>query len=690
MINSQEDYSKELIKHLNKLKEIAAKDQPTELLKKIKRYYRGAFDKAKDKTSNQRNIIKNMVETKVTAVLDGQIKTTVVPSTKNNADLKSIVTARDLSEIMDDCVQEVFRHNNYDTWRESMVRDQVLKLGVNETVIEDGQIKLHKKGFRDFFPDPSASCIQDCNYIFLREWWSPITLKSKYPQLAEKIDKLTQDTEKGEKGEPTKIITATVSSQTNQAFVYNDPGAILKNAKDVLVWKVYLKDDSTFTAEELVAKGEVEQENMEQLKAKFPNGRMIMYCDKSKDLVLEDKAIDYPFGYPLDLCFNIKGDYIWDCIGEVEDLFENQDRTNNAYRAAKDMVGKFGSWILNDPKSGIKKGDYVNKTVLEGDNVSQYPPTTLTNNTLNKFNVMIEYLDVLKKDAYDIARLNEQMVSGNQEDQTTSGEQVKALNEHPMSGIRALQRNYKDFLVSVTNKIIVLIQKYYNTQRIIRATAGKYYKLPTKGAVGPDGQPIPIEVYEEKNGLIEKIEEIRGDLSLAQFEVEVIAGSERPRSRSENANLMMSLFQSGFFGQDLETKKMIMEELDVPNRREIGKRMEEKEKNMPPPLPSDSPETAKAFKDTMDALTGFTPAKQQLLKQIGLVDEAGQPAMPDTLDTAPVQETTKQSEVHDVAMVAPQVISNNLEHQARGQQTAAIVTMKDKIGEQNAEPAPVQ
>ena len=64
------------------------------------------------------------------------------------------------------------------------------------------------------------------------------------------------------------------------------------------------------------------------------------------------------------------------------------------------------------------------------------------------------------------------MINGARQVGTTSADQVDSLNESPMSSIRMIQKNFKNFLVEVGNKIIKLIQEYYTENRIIEIASG--------------------------------------------------------------------------------------------------------------------------------------------------------------------------------------------------------------------------
>ena len=75
--NQQKKLDKELIKHCDKLLSVAEKRHPTTELKNRASYYYGKFETETDVNKNNFNIIKPLVETKVTYVLDSNITTNV-------------------------------------------------------------------------------------------------------------------------------------------------------------------------------------------------------------------------------------------------------------------------------------------------------------------------------------------------------------------------------------------------------------------------------------------------------------------------------------------------------------------------------------------------------------------------------------------------------------------------------------
>ena len=603
MLNQQQDnvkYSQDLLKHIGKLLSKAQAKQPSAKLDKYFRYYKGEFA-GEDKVINQRNVIMPIVEAKSTFINDAQISTAVVPMLHSQQDLQNYNTAEEIAEILNDCVKTVLKNNSEGALRQKEVRaGSIFGLAISETVWDSefnmsGDIKVNFVLPKNFFPDPTATCIEDCNFIFVKEYFSAITLKAKYPQFAEKIKTLSANksgngiTNWANKAK-TGIQPVTALGNASLQFTYADSSHITDNSEMFTVWKCYFKDDSTFIAD-AVDKDSSDSDKAQEIGQKYPNGRIVLFVDGAKDFILEDKEIDYPFGFPFDIYNPINSDDIWG-IGDVEGLINIQDRINRTYTKAQNAVAKSEKWILNFKGSGIKKQSFISGVNIIDQVTPSMKPEVLDNGQLDYLQGLSQWAERLEDSANKISRLNDQMISGEHVPGVDSGVQIKALNESPMTTIRSMQRNYKDFCVSRTKKIIALIQKYYNTQRILRIADGqKFIEIGTRQN-DDDGNEIPgsgtLTIHQktvqetqdpdQQNNLeMQIIKTIKGDFSLGFYDVEVIAGTEVPRSPQERSQLTQWAWQNKLLPSGTKGIKLLFEALDFPNRHQIIQALEDQE-----------------------------------------------------------------------------------------------------------------
>jgi len=322
---------------------------------------------------------------------------------------------------------------------------------------------------------------------------------------------------------------------------------------------------------------------------------------------------------------------------------------------------------------------------------------------------ILEMLDGFKKYSYEIGRVNETMLYGTRQTGTTSASQIETLQESPMTDIRQIQRNFKDFMINIGEKCLTLIQEKYNFDRLIHLNVdiegAKYahirYQDPSMMMSGmsptEDSQPTPTNPQEQQpekdtseiwidllNEAGEAIQSIKMDKNW-EFKVDVIAGTEIPRSRKESAQLIIGLVEKGLLGDvtDIDLLEEILRSNDVPNYRTIISIMKNKQKELqkqkeqaPPPSMKDvisNPEIARSFSDVFKSLGGFSLAKGELLQALGL-----NPAT-DTLDVAPVADVMSRTDTEETVLLAPSRISSDPKKQKEGIKKAVEITTLDDI-----------
>lgn len=607
LFSSEQDKVKVLLKHLEALKEKAKAQHPTKELEKLKRYYTGDFSRENENArvkvmKNQYNVIKGIVDTISDLILDSEVVSSVVSRVKSFSSMEELLHQQDIADILQDINAHILNDNNFDVVKSEVILNMLTqKAGITETVWEQtegelGEVKINSIDPLNFYPDTSAKRVEDCNYIFIKESYSPITLKKKYPAYAKKIKGAVSSEymTKGYEGqEPTGIVTTKNGDNVSQSYTYGSDNLKEEKQKNITVWKCYLKDDSTF----------IDKEGQEEEKLRFiyPNGRLIVFVEGAKDYVLEDKPIDYPFGFPIDVYNNTTNSIFGNCV--VEYLLEIQDRINKAFWRIQYLVGAYLSALVTDGRMGLNKQDIINQTFWV---VDQYNPNyygVITNNTLSEIQSLLAYIDKLESYAYKLSRVNPSLINGERQKGVTSGAQIAALNESPMAAIRQYQRNFKNFIISQGKKNIILAQLFYNTQRIIRLSKDKEFaKIPDRVEGDPMLQQGNIEIYKlaqgaDGNEIFELVKEIRGDLSIGDYDIEVIAGTQMPRSRSEKAQITQWLFEKGIIPQNAQGVNELLTSLDFPNKNAIVEELQKAEaqpKQTPPPPPK---EISVSFKD---------------------------------------------------------------------------------------------
>lgn len=561
--------------------------------KKYQQYYDGDF--ASKDSSNQLNIIKGIIDTKTTLVLDFEAVSGVTPKTKSFANLDQIGLMNSIADILDDCNRHVLKINDFDTVKRKVVENfNKFGLGIIQTgwrqsdEKELGDVEIISVDPLNYFPDTTAEKVEDCNYIFKKEIVSSFTLKKDYPQFADKIESAKGvEKKEGNKNTTTGAVN-TVGNEINTTQIYADgksdsSSASIAQSKNIEVWNCYLKDDSTFI--------DTKDTEKQELMFNYPNGRYLRWVEGATDYLLEDKPIDVPSGYPFDV---IQGSSL------IKYLIETQNRIDKAYRKIRVLIGGYVSFLAHTPDCDLTDQEIIDQLTVEVDQLGQME--VITNNTLDRLKTLIEYIQTLKDQAYEIARVNPSLISGKKEDGIDSGRMLAVLNESPMTAINETQKLVKNLIIQQGNKNIVLIQMFYNVPRIIRLAGGDLAKIqPHIDQVGPDGQPVQvpplIEIYRENaERELEAIKTIKGDLSLGEYEIDVIAGAQMPRSRAEKAQIYIKLSEMGKIPNTPSGTELLLNALDIPDKTGIMEAVKEAQ-SMQPPINIDPAMAQKIFKD---------------------------------------------------------------------------------------------
>lgn len=595
-----------ILQHLEELKNKAVEENKKRHndFKKYREYYEGNYN-----GGNQLNIIKGIIDTKTTLVLDFEAVSNVVAKSKSFANINQIKLMNSIADILNDCNTHILKENDIDGIKRSVVHNKnVCGLGIAETTWKQsddeelGDVQIISVDPLNYFPDTTAKKVSDCNYIFKKEIVSSITLKKDYPQFADKIEnaKGAEDKDKNKDKTPNQGAVNTVGNEINTTQMYADGKSpeqgTVSQSKNIVVWNAYLKDDSTFI--------DTKNEEKQILMLQYPNGRFIRWVEGADDYILEDKPIDMPIGYPFDV---IEGD------SDVKYLIETQNRIDKAYNKIRLLVGGYVSFLAHTPDADLTDQEIINQLTVEVDQLGQME--IITNNTLEQLRSMIEYIKVLKEQAYEIARVNPALISGKKEEGVDSGRMVAMLNESPMTAINEIQKLVKRFIITQGEKNIILIQMYYNVPRIIKLAGGDFaYIQPEIPQVDENGQPVldengqpqvevnpMIEIYRENaKKELEAVRTIKADLSVGEYEIDVIAGAQMPRSRAEKAQIYMQLAQMGKIPDTKTGTELLLNALDIPDKTGILEAIDEQQAQIEQTQPSISldPETAqKLFKD---------------------------------------------------------------------------------------------
>ena len=610
--------NKVLIKYLSQLKDVATKAKKTSQFHTFENYYLGKYDDNATNLKNACNIIKPIIDAKATFILDSELTTVVEPAIISHADFDKVQEMETIADILEDCKNNVFKQNKIQYIKEQVI-ERALK--TNTGIIKRywdqdasdglGDIVLKEVNPRFIHCEPTAKDISSANYIIEEITLSLIQAKKTYPEFADELDKICNSLEDkfdGEKnGRTENVVTVTANNQVEQKYSPSQPG--YQNAdKLITIYEAQILDESVFSpGQDSTDKEDLEIETMKTA-LKYPDGRCIVYA--GKDLILDDKPRKNPYRQ-----FNeTPGDEVYPKGGTVEQLTFIQDRINRAYIRVQQLIATNMNAIVFDEGCGLNTNDFINQGVLKLANgtLQTMMPQVLQNNTTSGVSALMSYIDSLKTNAKELARINDMMLSGEKSRGVNSGTMVESLNESAMVGIRQIQNNFAQFMIDLTQDVVELIQQHYTMERIVKLSTGYYVKLPLK----QNDQPNVIQIIDKIGNVVNTI---NADLSVGKYMINITAGTKNPQPRSVLANTMMTLAQQGRLGNpnSADVSEIILDYLDIPNRHEIIDRLRQQEADQsksPPPASSFIDKMSFGFKD----LQMFPYAQQQVLQQLGL------------------------------------------------------------------------
>lgn len=661
-------------------------------------YWEGDYKSENDKLNDQKktacNIVKRIVEVKGSSALDAQFTMNVVPVMNAFADWNQLQEMHDYADILNDEVHNVLKENDFDGIKEkSMRRGLIAGYGPSQTTWEtqgrvEGYIKLSDIEPSNLRWDANAKKMDDCTFLAYTIELNPIIVKNRYAKnpdgswnddLIKKIDQIAESKSDMMKGERKGVVNVSTAQTASQAFAYDSSG--IKSGKTVKMVAMFILDDSVYAPQD---GDDADTEAMKQAgQMRYPNGRIIIFStDTSKKIIFNDRPA--PAGFkslgnidifkPVDTGEMTGKD-------EVEDLIPIQDRINGAYTKIRWLIGSHISTFLfpNELKGIVKEGAFISNaiTFLTSLNLlgPDKTPPHITNDNITEAIKLLEYIERLEREAYRTARINETTVSGEQQTGTTSADQVEALQASPMASIRAIQRNFKNYCVSVGEKIVTLVQENYSVQRMVKLSTGKdnaeYARFNTV-----NGQRT-VELMDKAGKAIREIK-VSSDW---KFRVDVVAGTEIPRSRTETSNLTAQLAKNGAFGDihDPDSLELLLRSLDYPNYRAIVQMAKKKQKEAAK-RPFDvkalimNPEQTKAAAAFLEALqkAGRPEAIEQCLKMLGL------PGAPGTLATTPVQDVSSKADVKDIVAMTPGMVAPTSPIDQQGREIAAAIIDNDQ------------
>jgi len=654
-------------------------------------YYNGDYAPNVPKLSGQNkttcNIVKRIIDVKGSEALDIKYTTEVVPVLNSFVSVEKMKDIQAYADVLNDELKNILEMNNESETDEILMRDgQVSGMGLSQVTIETdkdprGEVCIKRIDPKNYRWDKNAHNIADCTFQGYEIELNPLVLKKRYgkntdgtynDEVCKKIDSIAVAYSEVMKGNQKGVVNISQGEFASQSYVYDTSG--IESSKVVQLVVMFIMDGSVYAPVE----GESnESENVKKKgQAKYPYGRMIMFAkDENKKLIFEDKPAPESFVNlgNIDIFKPVnEGNFVGK--SEIDDLIPIQDRINGAYARLRIlMYNHVNTVLLPDILKGIvKEGDFVQNPMTFVPSTEMFGetkiPPILNNGAITEGLKLLELIKQLESEAYKTAHINDLLISGMQPTGVNSAEQLEQIKESPLTCIRSLQRNFRNYKIDQSEKILNLVQSNYNVQRLIKLSTvsdGMNY-----AEFGKSGDKRTVKLIDEA-GKVAK--EITIDNNW-KFKVRVSAGLDVPRSRRENSKLIDDIIKIGAINlNDPDAMEMYLRAKDVPNYRAIVQLIKKKQKETSEKKISlkdiiSNPQIMAAAADLLGALQkGHNVAVGQLLGMVGLDGAV------DTLETTPVGEVTSKADVKDIVAVAKGKISANPVEDAQGREIAGTI-----------------
>jgi hypothetical protein len=486
-----------------------------------------------------------------------------------------------------------------------------------------GNVKYTNISVWNFFPDPMATCIEDCEYVIYAVYKSVGEIIKAFPDKAEELKN--------------NIVTP-----SDTYLNYGKDTSYARN--QILCLECYLRDWSTEVTEEEQEDGSTKQ----MTKLKYPNGRHILIAG---DVVLVDEQSIYKgndFPYRMWKCYEIPGKF-W-AFGEVDQIISPQESIANITNDVIENIGLTSNpvWIV-DKNSGIEKNSLTNRKGLvvrknPGTDVHREPGQSLPAYITN-------IVEMLKKDIEVISGVHD-VTRGERPTGITAGVAIQALNESAQSRIKLKVQNLEDYLASVGSLWHKLISQFWVTPRMIRVTGGKYSASSTSGVFTKPQDEEGIEFTE-----ISK-DDVDGD-----FDIFIVGGSTMPVNKTSRLQQLIQIAQTaGEDGKPMIDRQTMLENADIPNVSEILQRFDAVNQNE---LMLQQQQTQQQFdmgmqKDMINQQMSLQGEQAKLQSEVGGQDSTEQPVQDDGEQQALMQVirtllTMNPEKVMELAKQSPEV-----------------------------------
>ena len=364
----------------------------------------------------------------------------------------------------------------------------------------------------NLYPDPLATCVEDCEYLIYANYIHVNKLKQKYPEKADFLH----------------------GSDIQYSELVNERDDNAQVSNQVLVLEVWCRDYTTIDVEETDENGQ----KVKKKKSKYPRGRVIISAPEL-GVILEDKENPYKSGrFPFFLFKDIDIPFQFWGEGEVKWLMSPQKQINDLYNQVIDNAKTTANaqWVI-DKNAGIPKGQLTNRPGLI---IRKNPGTDIHRESPPSIPMYVQQMiDTLKVDMEVISGIHD-VTRGETPTGIQSAAAIQALQEAAQTRVRLTL--HENSLGLLGTEWIERIRQFWKFNRVIPRKTDATKQMPEMQLNGIEMQPS-IMANEEpatyEMVTIKPEEQLKYD-----FKIKIIGASTMQQSRASMLDQMIRLMQT--------------------------------------------------------------------------------------------------------------------------------------------------
>ena len=463
------------------------------------------------KTNHVSNFVYSSIESMRPILFDSNPRFEAIPVTP-----ESMEYSKDINTIIDwewhrTNMQEILLANSIYTFAlgTSIV---MLPYTYDDENESDGNVTPIAVNPFNIYPDPLATCVEDCEYLIYANYIHVNKLKERYPEKADKL----------------------VGADIQYSELVNDRNENARVDNQVLVLEVWCRDYTTIDVEETDDDGNT----VVNKKRKYPKGRVIISAPEL-NVILEDKENPYDSGrFPFFLFKDIDVPFQFWGEGEVKWLMSPQKQINDLYNQVIDNAKNTANahWVI-DRNAGIPEGQLTNRPGLvirkvPGTDVHRESPPTIPM-------YVQQMIDTLKVDMEVISGVHD-VTRGETPSGIQSAAAIQALQEAAQTRIRLKVTLHENALGVLGTEWINRIKQFWKFDRVIPRKVAETEVTPEASLNGVEMQTM----FGEEPASYEMITVSQSKQLQYEYKVKIIGASTMQQSRASMLDQMIRLLQT--------------------------------------------------------------------------------------------------------------------------------------------------